>query len=69
MAFRAQQRLHLCVIAQHEFLGIGLQIHLLVYPRCARHRHPVGHRMPVQVVLEPVRSYVSGTLSGSSPCR
>jgi len=25
--------------------------------------------MPVQMMLEPVRSYVSGTISGSSPCR
>ena len=25
--------------------------------------------MPVQVMLEPVRSYVSGTISGTSPCR
>jgi hypothetical protein len=29
-----------------------MQIHLHVHPRYARYRHPVGHRMPVQVVLQ-----------------
>ena len=28
---------------------------------------PVRHRVAVQVVLEPVRSYVRGTISGSRP--
>jgi hypothetical protein len=46
-----------------------MEVDLLMYPRYARHRHPVGHRMPVQVMLEPVRSYVSGTISGTIPCR
>jgi hypothetical protein len=49
------------VVPQHELLGIRIEIHLLV--------HPVGYRMPVQVILEPVRSYVRGTISGSRPCR
>ena len=38
------RRLDLHVIAQHQFLGVGMQIHLLV--------HPVGHREAVQVMLE-----------------
>jgi hypothetical protein len=52
---RLRQSLH--VIAQHQLLGIGMEVHLLV--------HPVGHRVAVQVMLELVRSYVSGT----KPCR
>jgi hypothetical protein len=47
------------VIQQHQFLRVGIQIDLPV--------HPVENRMPVQVMLEPVRSYVSGTISGTSP--
>ena len=46
------------VMAQHQLLGARVEVDLLV--------HPVGHRMPVQVMLEPVRSYVSGTISGSN---
>jgi hypothetical protein len=57
------------VLPQHQFLRVGMQVHLLVYPRYARYKHPVGHRVAAQVVLEPVRSYVSGTISGRSPCR
>jgi hypothetical protein len=49
------------VIAQHQLLGIRMQVNLVV--------HPLGHRVPVKLVLEPVRSYVMGTISGSSPCR
>jgi len=49
------------MIPQHQLLGVRMQIHLLV--------HPVGNRMPAQVMLEPVRSYVSGTISGTSPWR
>jgi hypothetical protein len=49
------------MIPQHQLLGVGMQINLLV--------HPVGNRVPVQVMLEPVRSYVSGTISGTIPCR
>jgi hypothetical protein len=49
------------VIPQHQLLRVRMQVHLLV--------HPLGHRMPVQVMLEPVRSYVSGTISSTSPCR
>ncbi len=59
--FSQPRGLDLHVIAQHQLLGVGMQIDLLV--------HPVGHRIAVQVVLQPVRSYVSGTISGSSPCR
>jgi hypothetical protein len=55
------QVLDLHVIPQHQLLGIRMQIHLLV--------HPLGNRIAVQVMLEPVRSYVSGTISGTSPCR
>jgi hypothetical protein len=49
------------VIPQHEFFGVRMEVRLLV--------HPVGHRIAAQVMLEPVRSYVSGTISGTSPCR
>jgi hypothetical protein len=44
------------MIPQHQHLGVAMQIHLLV--------HPVGHWIAIQVMLEPVRSYVSGTISG-----
>jgi hypothetical protein len=47
------------MIPQHELLGAGMQIHLLV--------HPVGHWVAVQVMLEPVRSYVRSTINGSIP--
>ena len=43
-------RLH--VIPQHRLLGIRMDVHLLRYPRCARYKHPVGHRIAVQVMLE-----------------
>jgi len=49
------------VIPQHQLLRVRMQVHLLVYP--------LGHRIAVQVVLEPVRSYVSGTINGTNPCR
>jgi hypothetical protein len=61
--------LDLHLIPQHRLLGVWMKVNLLVYPRCARHRQPVRHRIAIQVVLEPVRSYVSGTISGTSPCR
>jgi hypothetical protein len=32
------------MIPQHELLGVGMQVHLLV--------HPVGYRVAVQVVLK-----------------
>ena len=63
------QRSNLHVIEQHELRRVRMQVPLLVYPRCSRHRHPIGHRIAVQVMLEPVRSYASGTIRGSSPCR
>ena len=59
--FSQPQDLDLHVIPQHQLLGIRMQVHLLV--------HPVGNRMPVEMMLEPVRSYVSGTISGTVPCR
>jgi hypothetical protein len=40
------------VIAQDQLLGIRMEVHLHRYPRCARYRHPLGHRMPVEVMLE-----------------
>lgn len=40
------------VIPQHPFLGPRMEAHLPV--------QPVPHRMPVQGMLEPVRSYVGG---------
>ena len=57
------------MILQHELLGVRMQVHLQVYPRCARYRHPLRHRIAVEVMLEPVRSYVRGTISGTIPCR
>jgi len=50
------------MIAQHEILGIWMKVSLLVYPRCVGHRHPVGHGVAVPVMLEPVRSHVSGKI-------
>ena len=47
------------MIPQHELLGVRMEVDLLV--------HPVRNRMPVQMMLEPVRSYVSGTISGTIP--
>jgi hypothetical protein len=38
------------MIPQHEFLRIRMEVHLLV--------HPVGNRVPVQMMLDPVRRYV-----------
>jgi hypothetical protein len=37
-------RFYLHVIAQHQLLGVGMQIHLLV--------HPLGHRISVQAILK-----------------
>jgi len=59
--FSQPRGLDLHMIPQHELLGVRMQIHLLV--------HPFGHWIPVQVVLEPVRNCVSGTMSGSRPWR
>jgi hypothetical protein len=61
ITFKTPPRLGLDVIPQHELLGVGVEIDLLM--------RPLRHRMPVQVMLELVRSYVSGTISGNSPCR
>jgi hypothetical protein len=47
--FRRPQSLALHAIPQHQLLGIGVQIHLLV--------HPIGNRMPVQVVLKKKRGH------------
>jgi len=44
-------------IPQHELLAVRTEVHLLV--------HPVRHRVAAWVMLQPVRSYVSGT----NPCR
>jgi hypothetical protein len=46
-----------------------MEVDLQVCPRRARHKHPIGNQMPVRVALEPVRSYVSGTISGTNPYR
>jgi hypothetical protein len=41
-------------LLSHPSIRVRMQVHLPV--------HPVGHRMPVvQMMLAPVRSYVSGT--------
>ena len=63
------------MIAQHQLLGVRVQIHLLVYPTLrwaspqstGTGRHPLGHRIALQVMLQPVRGYVSGTMSGTNP--
>ena len=47
------------MIPQHELPRVRMEVDLLMYP--------VGNRMPVQMMLEPVRSYVSGTISGTIP--
>ncbi len=47
-------------LAQRPSPGVRMKIDLRV--------HPVEHRVAVQVMLEPVRSYVSGTISGTGPC-
>jgi hypothetical protein len=52
--------LDLHVIAQLQFLGIRMQVHLLV--------HSVGHRVAVQVMPEPVRSHFSDKIMGGEPC-
>jgi hypothetical protein len=31
--------------------------------------HPVGHRVAAQVMLEPLRGYVTGTISRTNPRR
>jgi hypothetical protein len=54
-----------------------MQVDMLVHPTLrwaspqstGTGKHPGGHRVAVQVVLEPVRSYVSGTISGTIPWR
>jgi hypothetical protein len=65
------------MIPQHQLLRVRMQIHLLVYPTLrwappqstGTGKHPVGHWVAIRVMLEPVRSYVSGTIRDSSPCR
>jgi hypothetical protein len=42
--FSRPQSLDLHVIAQHQLLGVAMEVHLLV--------HPVENRVPIQVVLE-----------------
>ncbi len=42
--FRRPQSLSLHVVAQHQLLGVEMQIHLLV--------HPLGHRILVRVMLQ-----------------
>ena len=61
ITFRGPQKLDLHVVAQHELRGVRMQAHLLT--------HPLRHRIAAQMMLEPVRSYVSGTISGNSPCQ
>jgi hypothetical protein len=34
------------MIPQHQLLGVRMQVDLLVYPRCAGHRHPYCERQP-----------------------
>jgi hypothetical protein len=49
------------VIPQHQLLRVPIQAHLL--------EHPARNQIAVQVMLEPVRSYVRGTISGTSSWR
>ena len=62
--FSQPRGLDLHMIAHHQFLGIWMQIHLLV--------HPAGNGIPIhgleQPMLGPVCSYVSDTIGGSNPC-
>lgn len=39
------QRLDLHVVAQHQSLGVRMQVDLRVHRRCARYKHPVGNGM------------------------
>ena len=48
------------MIPQHQLLGVRMQIHLLVHPRCARYKHPLGHRIAVQVVLQQRQGHDQG---------
>jgi hypothetical protein len=58
-----RRHLALHVIPQHQLLGVRVQIHLLVHPRCARHRHPVEQRMIGQSTPTAPRIPQIGTLS------
>ena len=40
------------MIAVHQLFGVRVEVDLLVHPRCARRRYPVGHREAVQVMLQ-----------------
>ena len=40
---RLRQSVH--VVPEHQFLGIQMQVHLLLYLHCTRRAHPVGQRM------------------------
>jgi hypothetical protein len=51
------------MIAQHQLLGVGMQVNLLLYPRCARRAHPVGQRMVGQSTPTAPRIPQIGTLS------
>ena len=57
---RAPQNLGLHVISQHQFLGVWMEVHLLVYPTLrwapqqgtGTGKHPLGHRVAAQVMLQ-----------------
>lgn len=44
--------------------GVRRVVDLLVYSCCAWHRHPVGNRMPVWVLLQPLHIHISGREPG-----
>ena len=45
---------YLHMIAQHELLGVWVQVDLLV--------HPVGNQVAIGVMLESVQNYFRGTI-------
>jgi hypothetical protein len=55
--FRAPQRLDPHVVAQHELVGVRMQVYLLVYPTLRWTQAPIGHCVAVQVVLEQRQGY------------
>jgi hypothetical protein len=59
--FSLSQSLAPHVIPQHELLRVRMEVDRLA--------HPLANRIPVQVMLEPMRSYVRGTIGGTNPGR
>jgi hypothetical protein len=50
MGVRSFEYLELQVVAQHQLLGVRMQVDLLVYR--------IGNWVPIQVVLEQMQAYI-----------